>query len=193
MNQARLAERLIGLFAYFAENGSSFDTGPSQTVTSALYPDSTPSAAANWPVLGTVLPGASFSVEEEDDGYLAPSASGGFRKVDRKNVIQDMLTFQTREMSGLVDRLQHGLAAAITEGTAQTPFASSDRYIRGWLSIQARQVGGNGTGTDDFRWLAWVDLRLAEQPKYENKVLFPTLKAVVIPNALNSIVFPAAV
>lgn len=187
-NQARLTERLIGLFAFFVENGTTVDA---QTVSSTIVPDASPTT--NWLKIGTVLPGASFGVEEEDDGYLAPSASGGFRKIDRMNVVQDFLTFQTREMSGIVDRLQHGLSAAIVEGTAQTPFASSNRFVRGWLLLQARQVGGNGSGTDDFRWLGWVDLRLAEQPKYDNKVLSPTLKAVVISNALNSINFPAAV
>jgi hypothetical protein len=186
-NVARSAERLIGLFAYFVELGATVDT---QTISSTVFPDASPTS--NWPSIGTILPGAAWGVDEEDDSYLAPALTGGFRKVDRMNVIQDFLTFQTRQMSAIVDRLQHGLAGAIVEGTAQTPFASSDRYIRGWLLIQGRQVGGNGTGTDDFRMMIWCDLRLGEQPKYDNKVLSPTLKAIVIPNALNSDLFPAA-
>lgn len=186
-NVARSAERLIGLFAYFVENGAIVDA---QTISSTVFPDASPTT--NWPSLGPILPGASFGVEEEDDGYLAPSLSGGFRKVDRMNVIQDFLTFQCRNMSAIVDRLQHGLAGPIVEGTAATPFANSNRFVRGWLLIQGRQVGGNGTGTDDFRMMIWVDLRLAEQPAFENKVLSPSLKAIVIPNALNSDVFPAA-
>lgn len=187
MNVARSAERLIGLLAFFVENGASVD---GQTISSSVFPDASPTS--NWPSIGNILPGAAWGVDEEDDSYLAVSLSGGFRKVDRMNVIQDFLTFQTREMSGIVDRLQHGLAAAIVEGTAQTPFANSNRFVRGWLLIQGRQVGGNGTGTDDFRMMIWVDLRLAEQPKYENKVLSPSLKAIVIPNVLNSDNFPAA-
>jgi hypothetical protein len=70
---------------------------------------------------------------------------------------------------------------------------AKDRKITGWLLLQARQVGGNGSGTDDFRLLWWCDLRLAEQPKYENKVMSPNLKVIKLANALNSINFPAAV
>lgn len=187
-NVARSAERLIGLFVHFVENGATVDT---QTISSTVFPDASP--LSNWPSFGPILPGAAWGVDEEDDSYLAPALSGGFRKVDRKNVIQDFLNFQCRNMSAIVDRLQHGLSAAIVEGTAQTPFANSDRYVRGWLLIQGRQVGGNGSGTDDFRMMFWCDLRLAEQPKYDNKVLSPSLKAIVIPNALNSDLFPAAV
>lgn len=187
-NQARLAERLIGLFAFFVENGTTVDT---QTVSSTVVPDASPTT--NWLKLGTVLPGASFGLEEEDDSYLAPSAAGGFEKIDRMNVMQDFLTMQTREMSGIVDRLQMGLASAIVQGTAQSPHVTKDRKITGWLLLQARQVGGNGNGTDDFRLLWWCDVRLAEQPKYENKVLSPNLKIIKLANTLNSINFPAPV
>lgn len=187
-NQARLAERLIGLFAFFVENGTTVD---SQTVSSTVVPDASPTS--NWLSLGTVLPGAAFGVDEDDDSYLAPSAAGGFEKIDRMNVMQDFLTLQTREMSGIVDRLQMGLSAAITEGTAQSPHVAKDRKITGWLLLQGRQVGGNGSGTDDFRLLWWCDVRLGEQPKYENKVLSPTMKVIKRANALNSINFPAAV
>jgi hypothetical protein len=186
-NVARLHERLIGLFAMFVEDGATVDA---QMISSTVFPDASPTD--NWPLIGTILEGAAFSVEENDDGYMAPVAGGGFRKVDRMNVVQDALTFRTREMSGIVDRLQMGLNSAIVEGTAQNPHVKSDRYVRGWLLIQGRQVGGNGTGTDDFRLMWWCDLRLGEQPKYENKVVSPTLKAICIQNALNSINFPAA-
>jgi hypothetical protein len=186
-NQARLAERLIGLFAFFVENGTTVDA---QTVSSTVVPDASPTS--NWLSLGTVLPGAAFGLEEEDDSYLAPSEAGGFEKVDRKNVMQDFLSLQTRQMSGIVDRLQMGLASVIVEGTPQSPHVQKDRKVTGWLLIQARQVGGNGDGTDDYRLLWWCDLRLGDQPKYDNKVVSPTLKAVKRANTLNTINFPAA-
>jgi hypothetical protein len=187
-NQARLAERLIGLFAFFVENGTTVD---SQTVSATVVPDASPTS--NWLSLGTVLPGASFGLEEDDDSYLAPSAAGGFEKVERMNVMQDILTLQTREMTGIVDRLQMGLASAIVEGTPQSPHVTKDRKVTGWLLLQARQVGGNGSGTDDFRLLWWCDIRLGEQPQYENKVISPNLKIIKRANTLNSINFPAAV
>jgi len=187
-NQARLSERLIGLFAYFVENGTTVDA---QTVSATVVPDASPTT--NWLRLGTILPGAAFGLQEEDDSYLSPSPSGGFERIDRMNVMQDFITLQTREMSGIVDRLQMGLNSAIVEGTPQSPHVSKDRKITGWLLLQARQVGGNGNGTDDFRLLWWADIRLGEQPRYENRVVSPTLKVIKRANTLNSINFPAAV
>ncbi len=189
-NQARLAERLIGLFAYFVENGTSTSEEPPAAINEGAYPDADP--PDNWLSLGTILPGAQFETEEQDDDYLAPSSAGGFRQVQSRFVMSDTLRFQSREMNELVDRLQFGLSAKISEGTAVAPHVASDRKIRGWLLIQGRQVGGNGSGTDDFRLIWWCDLRLAEQPKYENRALSPALTARMLPNALNSVVFPAA-
>jgi len=114
--QARLSERLIGLFAYFVEWGTTVDA---QVVSATIVPDASPTS--NWLSIGTVLPGAAFGTEEDDDSYLAPSPAGGFERVERKNVMQDNLTLQTRQMSGLVDRLQMGLNSPIVQGTAQAP------------------------------------------------------------------------
>lgn len=186
-NVVRLHERIEGLFAFFVEDGASVD---SQTISSSVFPDASPTD--NWPSIGTILEGAGFGTEERDDSYMAPSSAGGFEKVESMIADQDFLEIQTRQMSGIVDRLLFGLNSAIVEGTAQSPHVKKDRKITGWFLVQGRQQGGNASGADDFRLMWWVDIRLAEKPKYENKALSPKLKVIKKINALNSVVFPAA-
>lgn len=183
----RSAERLIGLFAFFVEEGATVD---GQTISASVFPDNSPTS--NWPSIGTVLPGSAYEVDEEDDSYLKPLPGGGHRRINKKIVMEDRLRVQTREMSGLVDRLLHGLTGPVTEGTPMSPGIESDRFIRGWFLVQARQKGGNGDGTDDFVEMRWCEIRLAEQPKFENKAASPSLMIHFVPNPLDTINFPAA-
>lgn len=183
---ARSAERVVGLFAYFIENGASVD---SQTVSINVLPDADP--ISNWPSFGDVLPGAQWETETESDPYMQLHANRYVRR-DVEDVVADYLTFQTRQMNGLVDRLQFGAAAAIVEGTAQSPMTVTDRFLEGWLLIQGRNLRGARRGQDDYRLVAWVQLRLSQTPANGEQALSPTLRAQILPAAANSIVFPAA-
>lgn len=184
---ARSAERLVGYFAYFVEEGASVD---GQTVSKTVIPDATPTD--NWPSFGDVLPGAQFETETADDNWLQLQPGGGYINRMRQRVTGDFFNFQTREMNELVDRLLFGLSSEITEDTALSPFTVYDRKITGWLLLQARQLGGNGDGTDDHRQVMWCELRLSAPPAAENSAQSPELRAQRLPADANSLYFPAA-
>ena len=186
-NIARTSERLRGLFAYFVEEGTTVDA---VTVSATAMPDADPTS--NWLSFGTVLPGARFETETESDPYNELQSGGGFLKRNRERTVADYLVFQTREMNEHADRLELGVSGAIAEDTATTIFATFDRKITGWLLLQARQLGGNGDGTDDFRLNYWCELRLANNPIYENKAALPEFRAQRLYAAGNSGYWPAA-
>lgn len=184
MAKPSLTEILIGGFAYFIPSGSSVD---SQTVSSTVKPDTAP--ATNWTTntLGDIL-NFKFGKEEEDASYLAPQASGGYAKINRKFVVQDYVTLKTRQMGEIVHRLSMGVTAEIALGTAQTPGLAQDRKIEGWLRLQGRQLGG----TDLFILDWWAEARIEETGEFNNKVVEPVLRFTQIKGvAGNSLNFPA--
>ncbi len=190
MSAPALLERLIGCFAYFIPNGSTVDA---LTISPTVKPDGDP--ATNWTnyFLGSVI-SAKHDAEVQDNSFLKASPAGGFEKVPRKKVLQDMITMKTREMGEAQLRLQYGLSAAIVEGTAQTPFASTDRRIDGWLKVHYRQEDGTDMAVMDV----WCSMELTNGLTAEGKTTEPELKFTVIKSvngvavAGNTIVFPAA-
>lgn len=184
MAKPTLTEILLGGFAYFVESGLTVDA---QTVSSTVKPDVDP--ATNWTnaTLGDIV-NFRFGDEKVDLPYMKPLASGGYEKINRAHVVQDYVLLKTRQMGELVHRLQHGLAAAIATGTAQTPGLALDRKVLGWLRIQGRQLGG----TDRFIMDWWCEARLEETAEFNNSVIEPVLRFTQIKGvALNSINFPA--
>ncbi len=179
-----LQEILIGGFAFFVENGKTVD---GQTVGPAIKPDVSPTS--NWlnGNLGHILE-FEQGVEESDQSYMRVNISGGYTKVNRKFVTEDFLILKTRHMTEWVWRLQQGFAAEINEGTAQTPGAQLDRSISGWLRIQGRQLGGYDRFIQDW----WCEMRLAEAPKFADKVTSPSLRFTLVSGiAGNASNFPA--
>lgn len=190
MSAPSLQEILLGGFAYFVESGLTVDA---QTIAATVKPDVDP--LTNWTdgSLGSIL-NFQFGEESMDSPYMRPLPSGGFEKVNRKFTVQDWVEIEAREMNELVWRLQHGLAAKIAEGTAQTPGTVLDRKIEGWLRLQGRIIGGNDRFLQDW----WCEVRLiggtvADGKVSQPKLRFTQIKAVAgVIVAGNSTNFPAA-
>jgi hypothetical protein len=183
-NVSRLAERVVGCHAFFCEAGTEVS---GQTISETVAPNYDPDT--DWPSIGDVLEGAKFEKEVSDDSYMKPGTSAWVRQTVQY-VTGNSLTFKTRQMSGLADRLLFGLADAITENVPVTPFVQSDPRIFGWLLVQGRKMAGATAGDDDFRLLAWVALSLAGAPAFESKALSPELRAEFLSAAADSIIFP---
>ncbi len=181
-------ERFLGGFAYFVESGITVDA---QTISPLIKPDMVPATNWNTRSLGTILE-IKHGTKDKDNSYSRPSAAGGWEEVPRKFVIADHLDMKTREMGEQLLRLECGLTGAITEGTAQTPYAKTDRRIEGWLRLQARQ----DTGQDLLIMDVWASMELTEGLAAAGKVSEPKMRFSVIKtynNAViagNSIVFP---
>jgi hypothetical protein len=190
MASPTLEEILLGGFAYFVEAGTTVD---GQVVGPTIKPDVDPTS--NWTngSLGDVL-NFEFDNEKIDSPYLQAQPTGGHAKINRSFVVQDWVLLQTRQMSEIVWRLKHGLAAKIVEGTAQTPGAKLDRKIEGWLRLQGRALNGY----DRFLLDWWCEVRLESKNKFDEKVVMPVLRFTQIrsvngvPVAGNSDNFPAA-
>lgn len=183
-------ERFLGGFAWFVEKGLTVDA---QVVSHLIKPDVTP--ATNWTdhSLGSIL-SLVLDSETTDRSYMAPSVSGGWEKRQRGIVMRDFIQMKSREMGELLLRLQFGLNAVIVEDAAQTPFASTDRRIEGWLRLQTREEAGTDLMILDF----WAELSLKKGIVADGKVTEPEFEFTVIKTvagaavAGNSIVFPAA-
>lgn len=182
MSVARAANRVVGLTAYFVELGATVD---SETVDFDAFPDADP--VTNWPSLGEILEGATYELEEDDDSYKAfdPVLRRWVKKTS-KLVIADYLNFKTRGINEFVERIAMGLDAAVSAGTAQTAFEVGDRYVQGWLLIQAHD-----RTADHYRLIQPVSLRVTVPPKIENKVQMAELRAEFINPGAGSVLFVA--
>jgi hypothetical protein len=178
---------LLGAFAYFLESGTTVDsiTVAAETVVSpaAGKPDAVPTS--NWVTLGDVEM-AKFTTVEAEEKYLVPSAAGGYDEKVEKRVIADLLELKLQQSNEFVARLVAG-AGAITLGTAQAAHAVRDRYVEGWLRIQARKQGG----TDHFLLDWWCQMRLKDIPEISEKTQRPTLEFRKLYSTLNSVNFPS--
>lgn len=159
-----LQEILMGGFAFFIESGT---VGASATAKPSMDP------ASNWTdaSLGNIM-NFQFGVEEVDLSFNKVLPSGIWVKQNRKMVVQDYVDIEAREMNELVWRLQHGVAAKIAEGTAQTPGAVSDRKVDGWLRLQGRVLGGYDRFIQDW----WAECRLVAGSVADGKVSQPKLR-----------------
>lgn len=153
-----LSRLLIGGLAYFLEEGKVVDTvtvGPS----AAGKPDNDPTT--NWPSLGCVA-NCQFGVEEETEEFVCPKTSGGYRKERETHVTMDSIALQLNEYNEFFHRLFMGFDSEIVEGTAQTPFVSEKREIKGWLKLQGRKRDG----TDIVQMDVWVKMRINNRPPW---------------------------
>ena len=188
MSKPSLQTIILGGFAYFVEAGLTVDA---QVVSATVKPDNDPTTNWTGASLGDVLNFKTDS-KELDISWKRANPSGYYEDVNEKIVTQDSILIETRQMNELVWRLQHGLAAVIAEGTAQTPGAKADRKIEGWLRLQGRA----GNGYDRFILDWWCECRLESKNAFDEKVTTPTLRFTQIkavsgtPVAGNSINFP---
>jgi hypothetical protein len=187
MSKPAVERLLLGAFAYFLESGTTVDSTivAAETVVSpaAGKPDAVPTT--NWTALGDVEM-AKFSVVESEEKYLVPSAAGGYDERVEKRVIADLLDLKLQQGNEFTARLMAG-AAAVVLGTAQAAHAVRDRYVEGWLRIQARKQGG----TDLFLLDWWCQMRLKEIPEISDKVPRPTLEFRKLYSSLNSVNVPS--
>jgi hypothetical protein len=184
-------ERFIGGFAWFIEAGLTVDA---QTITPLIKPDVTP--LTNWTdrSLGDIL-SLKLESKSEDRSYKRPSTGGGWEIVPRTVIMQDSIAMKSRQMGEQLLRLQFGLETTIVEGTAQTPFANSERRIEGWLRLQSREESGMDLMILD----AWTNMELTGGIVADGKVSEPEFRLTIIKSyagvslAGNSIVFPVQV
>lgn len=165
-----------GMLAYFAEESD----GVSDLVTKPAAEN------AAWKEIGCVSVCKHNPVNFEQP-YSCPDAARGW--IDKKNVytLADMFDLTTEEVSDLYHRLSMGVEAALVAGTAQTPFAESERVVRGWVKFQKRE----NIGSDRDRTDIYCEIRLKEDPATEKKVQVPVFELYVLHSSLNSYVIPA--
>ena len=184
-------ERFLGGFAWFVEAGLTVDA---QTISPLIKPDTIP--LTNWTdrSLGDIL-SLKLGNKNEDRSFKRPGTSGGWEIVPRTVVMQDYLDLKSRQMGEQLLRLQFGLEVTIAEGTAQTPFANTDRRIEGWLRLQSREESGLDLLILDF----WASMELTGGIVADGKVSEPEFRLTVIKSSAgvaiagNSIVFPVQV
>jgi hypothetical protein len=173
----KLEQTTIGGFLSFAESGKTIDA---IVVSAAAFPDDDP--AENWDSLGCITE-VNFEAEKETDTNYCPSPTGGYDKIDTERVIKDLLKFITIEQSEPYWRLMLGLGAEIVDGVAQMPFASTKRYIEGWLKVTAK--GDDGVDRIDMR--VWGRLSLDANPKWSKDPTKPALNFQVLYSAIATV------
>lgn len=99
----------------------------------------------------------------------------------------DVFELKTRYTTALYEQLRYGLAAAIVQGTPQTPYVKRNRMLRGWVNLQERMSDGQ----DRVIASLWCEIRAMEPPASEKKTQEPTFELWVKRNTLASINFPA--
>lgn len=187
MSKPAVERLLLGAFAYFLESGTTVDGTivAAETVVSpaAGKPDATPTT--NWTALGDVEM-AKFSTVEAEEKYLVPSSAGGYDERVEKRVIADLLDLKLHQGNEFTARLMAG-TGELTLGTAVAAHSVRDRYVEGWLRVQARKQ----SGSDLFLLDWWCQMRLKEIPEISDKVQRPVLEFRRLYSTLNSVNFPS--
>lgn len=111
----------------------------------------------------------------------------GWRTGKDEYTTADMFELKTRYTTALYEQLRYGLAAAIVQGTPQTPFVKSDRKLLCWANMQERLANGQ----DRVVASLWCEIRAMDPPASEKKTQEPVFELWVLRSTLNSINFPA--
>lgn len=158
------SELFAGALLYVAE----FGAATSDAVTKPA------SNSALWKELAYVesLKWKDVKVTEE----AAVPCATGWEQLKREYTIADLAEVVTRSTTELYQRLQFGLAGAVTAGTAQTPFVVADRKVTAWVKIQLRQH----IGTDRYVADIYCDLRkFGDAPAAEKGTQKPSFELYV--------------
>lgn len=178
----KLDKRLIiGCFVSIVETGTTFGS-PSNTVSSALYPD-TDTYAATWNSIGDVID-AAFESDTEDYGDTVPDPAFGYRKESDIVVLQDRMKLSLNSMSEPLHRLMWGAAAPLVDDTPATPFGTNVRYWEGWLAFTARDSRDK---SDKFIGALYVRLRLDGNPKWSKDPTKPAVVCEIIPSSIQTV------
>ena len=148
-----LESLIIGAFASFVREGASIDA---VTVGVAAFPDTDPTT--NWAELGCVIE-ARNEPNVAQYPVMCPKPSGGYEEKIEEQVLRDSYVLTLNKTNPLYWELAEGYAAAIVDGTPQTPGQQVDRYVQGWLKLQKRGQDGQDRVVKNI----WGKLRLSEQ------------------------------
>lgn len=176
MSKLALSTRLFaGAIVYFSEYASG-------TSDSSTKPAANSSA---WKEVGLVQR-LKHMPDQLTEPYSEMTANG-WRNLKDVYTLADVFELTTREVSELFHRLDMGTSTALEAGTAQAPFAKSDRKVLGWIKLQHRQH----SGTDRVILDAYCEVRLKTAPDIEKKTVEPIFELYVLTSALNALVIPA--
>lgn len=135
------------------------------------------------------LPGVNSAVHKpkkvtEEFDEVGPN---GWQTLKDEFTVADVFELKTPWTTALFEQLRYGLAGAIVQGTAQTPFVKSDRKVRGWLNCQRRMQDGQDRNVLSI----FVELRAMDPPADEKKTQETMYEAWVIYSTLQSVVWPS--
>lgn len=165
-------ELLLGAFVWFIPDGVTVD---SETVARDNLPDDTP--ATNWTdkALGCIER-VKINKAVKESPRSCPRETGGYDEEPRRIVTGWSIEMTTTEYNELIHRLSLGAGAAITDGTAFTPFQiGGDDKIAGWLRIEAKDENG----VTKINIIDWVELRITDIPEWSNEYGKPVLQFTV--------------
>lgn len=184
-----LTRRLIGGFAYFTEDASTYTPsggGGAVTISDTVVPNYATDLDKQ-PSLGCIEQVA-FSVDTDDQTYYCPRETGGYQRTIEHAVIADYIDLTTANDMELIQRLELGVPAQIVPGTPQTPFAQVDRSITGWLHL----IGRKQDGAKLLTLTTWAEIRLQTNPPWSREPGRPVLRAQALSNSLNTVAWPAS-
>lgn len=164
-----------GAIVYFAERAAS--TSDELTKPAAN--------SALWKEIGSVQK-LDHMPQNYEEKYSEVGANG-WREYKDVFTLADIFELETREVSELYHRLDMGVTAALVAGTAQAPFAASDRKVLGWIKLQHRMH----SGTDRVRLDVYCEIRIKKTAPIEKKTAQPVLELYAVASTLNSMVIPA--
>lgn len=170
------AKLFAGCIAHFALEGA----GTSDLVTKPI------SGSALWLNIAGIN-SAVHKHKKVTEEFDEVDANTGWREGKDEYTTADYFEIKTRYTTALFEQLRYGLASAIVQGTAQTPFVKADRKVRGWLNLQQRMANGQ----DRTVLSVFVELRAMDPPEDAKKTQEPVFEAWVIFSTLQSQVNPS--
>jgi hypothetical protein len=135
------------------------------------------------------LAGVNEAIEKKEkvtESYDEVTADG-WRTGKDEYTTADYYEVKTRYTTALYEQLRYGLAAAIVQGTAQTPYVRSDRKLRCWVNMQERMQDGQ----DRVVASLFCEIRAMDPPASKKETQQPMFELWVLRSSLNSINFPA--
>ena len=170
-----LQELIIGTFGHFVEAGTLVGGNP---VSKTFKPGSGDPA---WEEVGCITQFRP-TTESQDFNVSCPRRSGGYATRKKTITTADLLAFDVDKVSPNFWRLLLGFLSPIVNGTAQIPFAETDRMIEGWVQFQYR----GDEGADRIVMEVYVELRLVDGTVFDENPVRPVFEAYVLQSDLNT-------
>lgn len=152
-------------FAFFAKKGETV-VDPDNPGTGDVIIGPTlggrPDTQAMWAQcsLGCVT-NVSREIDTEDETLNCPTATRWQRRT-KTRVLADLMNFSLVALTQHLYELMYGLQETPVRGTAQSPFATSQRELEGWFNYQGR---AEEDSLDRVQINAWGKIRLTTPPE----------------------------